>query len=217
VSGAFWACVKRDAALVWQGGGALSPVGFFLGASTLLPLAMGPERALLAAAGPPLIWVTGALAALMMLERLFQADVEDGGLDQLLLSPAPLELIVLAKGVALWLTIGLPLALASAPAAMALQAPPSAIPVIVAAGALGMAGFFAIGLLGAALAAGIKRGGVLIALIVLPFFAPMIIFGADIADGADMGPPFLMLAGCVMGALAIGPIAAAAALRLHAD
>src|SRR5262249_29657562 len=158
---AFWAILKRDAALAWAGGGALAPIGFFLGATTLLPLAMGPERALLAAAGPPLIWVTGALAALMMLERLFQADVEDGGLDQLLLSETPLELIVAAKGAALWLTVGLPLALASAPAALALQAPPQALPVIVAAVAVGMAGFFAVGLLGAALAAGVKRGGVL--------------------------------------------------------
>src|SRR5215475_9377369 len=115
------AVFRRDLALAWNGGaGAAAPVGFFLGASTLLPLAMGPDAALLRAAGPPLVWVTAALAALMLLERLFQADLEDGSLDQLLLSEAPLELIVLTKGVALWVAVGLPLALAGAPAAITL-------------------------------------------------------------------------------------------------
>ncbi len=211
-----FAVFKRDLALAWSAGGALAPVGFFLGASTLLPLAIGADRTLLAAAGPPLIWVAAALAALMVMERLFQADLEDGSLDQLLLAQAPLELIVLAKGVALWLAVGLPLALAGAPAAIALQAAPENVPAIVASLALGMAAFIGAGLIGAAVTAGVKRGGVVIALIVLPFFAPPIIFGAAVAtDG--FGPAFMLLTGCALGAVALGPIAAAAALRLQAE
>ena len=208
---------RRDVALAWgAGGGALAPIGFFLGATTLLPLAMGAERELLQAAGPPLVWIAAALAALMMLERLFQADLEDGSLDQLFLTNTPLELIVLAKGAALWLAIGVPLAIASAPAAIALQAPLELVPVIVASLALGMAAFIGAGLIGAALTAGVRRGGVLIALIVLPLFAPPIIFGAAVAGG-DVAGPLKLLAGCALITVALGPIAAAAALRLHAE
>jgi heme exporter protein B len=214
----FAATFRRDLALMWgAGGGALAPLGFFLGATVLVPLAMGPDRALLQGAGPPLVWIAAALAVLATLERLFQADLEDGSLDQMLLSPAPLEAIVLAKGAALWVAIGLPLALASAPAAIALQAPPDRVPLIVASLALGMAAFIGVGLVGAAVTAGVKRGGVLIALIVLPFFAPPIIFGASVAAGEDVGAALLILTGCALGACALGPIAAAAALRLQAE
>jgi heme exporter protein B len=214
----FAATFRRDLALMWgAGGGALAPIGFFLGATVLVPLAMGPDRALLQSAGPPLVWIAAALAVLATLERLFQADLEDGSLDQMLLSPAPLELLVLAKGAALWVAIGLPLALASAPAAIALQAPPERIPAIVASVALGMAAFIGAGLVGAAVTAGVKRGGVLIALIVLPFFAPPIIFGAAVATGEEAAAALLILAGCALAASALGPIAAAAALRLQAE
>jgi heme exporter protein B len=215
---AFAATFRRDFALMWGGGGgALAPLGFFLGATMLVPLAMGPERTLLQNAGPPLVWIAAALAVLATLERLFQADLEDGSLDQMLLAPAPLELLVLSKGLALWCAVGLPLALASAPAAIALQAPPALVPAIVASLALGMAAFIGAGLVGAAVTAGVKRGGVLIALIVLPFFAPPIIFGSAVASGEDVGSVMLVLAGCALGAVALGPIAAAAALRVQAE
>jgi heme exporter protein B len=202
---------------MWAGGGALTPLGFFLGATLLVPLAMGPERALLEASGPPLVWIAAALAVLATLERLFQADLEDGSLDQMLLSPSPLEALVLAKGAALWCAVGLPLALAGAPAAIALQAPVERVPLIVASLAVGMAAFIGAGLVGAAVTAGVKRGGVLIALIVLPFFAPPIIFGAAVAQGENVVAAFSILAGCALAATAFGPIAAAAALRLQAE
>ena len=214
---AFAAAFRRDVALTWAGGGALAPLGFFLGATMLVPLAMGPERTLLAAAGPPLVWIAAALAVLATLERLFQADLEDGSLDQMLLSPAPLEWLVLAKGAALWLVVGLPLALAGAPAAIALQAPPALVPAIVLSLALGTAAFVGVGVIGAAVTAGVKRGGVLIALIVLPFVAPPIIFGAAVAGGREVDPALLVLAGCALAAAALGPVAAAAALRLQAE
>jgi heme exporter protein B len=214
---AFGVTFRRELGLMWGGGGALAPLGYFLGATMLVPLAMGPDRALLEAAGAPLVWVASALAVLAMLERLFQADLEDGSLDQMLLSPEPLETIVVAKGAALWCVIGLPLALAGAPAAIALQAPIERVPWIVASLGLGMAGFIGVGLVGAALTASVKRAGVLIALIVLPLFAPPIIFGASVAAGHDVAAAMTILAGYALGAVAVGPIAAAAALRLQAE
>lgn len=214
---ALGATFRRDLAQMWSGGGALAPIGFFLGATLLVPLAMGPDRTLLATAGPPLVWIAAALSVLATLERLFQADLEDGSLDQMLLSRTPLELLVVAKGAALWCAIGLPLALAGAPAAIALQTPIERVGLVVVSLGLGMAAFIGAGLAGAAVTAGVRRGGVLIALIVLPFFAPPIIFGAAVAAGQDVEAALLILTGCALGGAALGPIAAAAALRLQAE
>jgi heme exporter protein B len=215
------ALYRRDVRLAWaDGGGAAAPLGFFAGATTLLPLAVGTDPALLARIGPALLWVTGALSVLMTLERLFQADLEDGALDQLMLSAAPLELLALAKGAALWTAVGAPLALLALPLAIALQAPPSAAPAIALGLAIGMAGFIGSGLLAAGLSAGVRRGGVLIAVLVLPFFAPIIIFGANAAAAAAASPfgaAFTILAGLSLGAAALGPIGASFALRLHAE
>ncbi|WP_395647452.1 heme exporter protein CcmB [Terricaulis sp.] len=214
---AFGASFRRDFAQMWgAGGGALAPVGFFFGAATLVPLAMGNDPTMLAKSGPPLMWIAAALAVLATLERLFQADLEDGSLDQMLLSPAPLEVLVFAKGLALWCAVGVPLALASAPTAIALQADPALVPAVAASVALGMAAFIAVGLVGAAVTAGVKRAGVLIAIIVLPFFAPPIIFGAIVAH-AGFGGEFAILWGITLGYVALSPIAAAAALRLQAE
>lgn len=211
------AVFRRDLRLAWAGGGAAAPLGFFAGATTLVPLAVGPDLKTLALIGPSLLWVTVALAALMILERLFQADLEDGSLDQLHLVDAPLEFIVAAKGAALWTAIGLPLALASLPAALALQTPPHATIAVAVGLLIGLAAFIGFGLFGAALAAGVRRGGVLIAILVLPFFAPPIIFGAAAASKAaseGLGAPgFLLLCGCALAGVALGPIGAAAALR----
>lgn len=208
------AVFKRELALAWRAGPA-APLGFFLGVTVLVPLAMGPERVLLAQAGAPLIWIAAALAALMTLERLFQADLEDGSLDQLFLADASLTAIAAAKGAALWIVIGLPLALAGAPAVVMLGAPPGAIPGVVAGLLLANAAFIGAGLAAAAVTAGVKRAGVLIALLALPFFAPPVLFGA--ADAGAFGPAFLMLAACAAVAAALGPLAAAAALRAQVE
>lgn len=211
------AVFTRDLKLAWSGGGAAAPVGFFAGATTLVPLAVGPDMETLARIGPPLLWVTVALAALMILERLFQADLEDGSLDQLHLTDAPLEFLVAAKGAALWVAIGVPLALAAMPAALALQTPPHATLSVALGLLVGLAAFIGFGLFGAALAAGVRRGGVLIAILVLPFFAPPIIFGAAAAArAAEKGlftPAFALLCGIALFAAALGPVGAAAALR----
>jgi heme exporter protein B len=211
------ATFKRELGLSWSGGGALAPLGFFLGVTVLVPLTMGTGRGLLEAGGPPLVWIALALALLTTLERLFQADLEDGSLDQMLLSNAPIEALTLAKGAAHWCVFGAPLALAGAPAALALQAPPDRIGVIVASLAMGGIAFTGAGLAAAAVTASVRRGGVLIALIVLPFFAPPIIFGAAAAQGQDVAAALMVLGGCALGYVVLGVIAAAAALRVQAE
>jgi heme exporter protein B len=217
------AVFRRDLALTWAaGGGAAAPLGFFIGTVMLLPLAMGAERDLMARAGPPLLWVAAGLSVLMTLERLFQADLEDGGLDQLLLCDAPLEVLALAQGAALWVAIGAPLSLVGAVLSLMLETPPAAAPAVSLGLALGMVAFIGAGLLGAAVAAGVRRGGVLIAVLVLPFFAPPIIFGsaaaASAAGGEDLFPAaFQLLAACAAFFAVLGPLAAAAALRLQTE
>lgn len=217
---AILAVFRRDLALAWAaGGGAAAPLGFFVGATALVPLTAGPDPQTLAVIGPPLLWLTAALAALMVLERLFQADLEDGSLDQLLLSQAPLELLVAAKGAALWVAIGGPLALMAMPMALAMQTPPHAAPLAALGLLVGLAAFIGAGLFGAALAAGVRRGGVLIAILVLPFFAPPIIFGAAAASRAAaeglFTDAFSFLCATTLFFAALGPIGAAAALRQH--
>ncbi|MEJ0022365.1 MAG: heme exporter protein CcmB [Alphaproteobacteria bacterium] len=223
MNSAIAAVFKRDLSLAWLGGaGAAAPLGFFIGATVLVPLAIGADGKTLATIGPPLLWVSAALAALMTLERVFQADLEDGALDQMLLARMPFDALVLAKGVAAWVAVGLSIAVAAAPLALTMQAPLLALPVVFIDMAVGMVAFFGAGLLAAALAAGVRRAGVLIALLVLPFYAPPIIFGAAATAAAARGEglftqPFLLLSGCALAALALGPIAAAAAARLQAE
>ncbi|MGE3302183.1 MAG: heme exporter protein CcmB [Hyphomonadaceae bacterium] len=217
------AVFARELRLAWLGGaGPAAPLGFFAGATALLPLAIGPDPKLLAAIGPSLLWITGALAALITLERLFQADLEDGALDQWMQARAPLELLCFAKAAAAWIAVGAPMALLAAPLALAMQAPMVALPAIALGMAVGMAAFFAAGLFAAALAAGVRRGGVLIAVLMLPFYAPPIIFGAAAAAAAAQGhgaftPPFYLLCACAAAAMALGPIGAAAVVRLQAE
>jgi heme exporter protein B len=218
---AMWAVFLRDLRLAWTGGAA-APLGFFIGATILLPLAIGADPKQLGQVGPPLLWVTAALAALMSLERVFQGDLEDGALDEMLLAQAPFEVLVIAKGVAAWVAIGLPMALVTAFLAITMQAPAATVPLIVLQMAIGMVSFFATGLLAAALAASVRRGGLLIAILVLPFYAPPIIFGAAATTAAAAGEGAFtgasqMLAACALAALALGPIGAAAAARLQAE
>ncbi len=219
---ALGAVFRRDLRLAWAGGGgAAMPLAFLAGATTLLPFALGSERDVLEPLGAPLVWITLALAVLTSLERLFRADVEDGTLDQLLMAPVPLEAIAAAKGAALWVANGLPLAAAGGLLALMLQVPPAAAVLVGLSLAIGAMAFIGFGLVGAAVAAGVSRGGLLVALIVLPFYAPPVIFGAATAQAMAMGEPFVgplaLLAGISLGAAALGPIAAAAALRVQAD
>jgi len=215
----FFALIVRDVRLAArQGGASLLTVGFFVIAVTLFPLGVGPELAVLARISTGVVWVAALLACLLSLDRLFQADFEDGSLDLLILSPTPLELTVLAKCIANWLTTALPLVVAAPVLALVMHLPASGFAVLIVAMAVGTPALSLIGAIGAALTVGVRRGGVLLSLLVLPLYMPVLIFGVGAVDAAAMGlspAPHLMLLGAIsLGALVLGPWAAAAALRL---
>ena len=210
--------LARETALAWgRGGGPLVAVGFYAGAATLLPLAIGPEPSRLAAVAPGAAWVALALAALLCLDRLFERDYEDGALDLLALSPMPLEAVAALKCLAQWVANGAPLALAAPVAAIALGAPPSLAPLIAICAAVGGLAFAFVGGIGAALALGSRRGGLLVAVIVLPLLAPPVIFGGGAIDAFAAGLPWrtglLMLVAYALAAMALAPFFMAAACR----
>jgi len=210
--------LARETALAWgRGGGALVSVGFYAGVATLLPLAIGPEAERLAAVASGAAWVALALASLLSLERLFERDYEDGALDLLTLSPLPLELTCAIKCLGQWIATGAPLALAAPVAAIALGASPALAPLIFACALAGGLAFAFVGGIGAALSLGARRGGLLTAVIVLPLFAPPVIFGGGALDAFAGGLPwhagFALLGAYAAAAVALGPLAMAAACR----
>jgi len=214
------ALLKRDLALAVRAGGGFGlSLAFFLIFATLAPLGIGPETGLLAAAAPGILWLGALLACLLSLDRVFQLDWEDGTLDLLATSPVPLEGLALVKAVAHWLTTGLPLTAAAPVLGLLLNLPLPAHPWLVASLALGTPALSAIGAFGAALTVGIKRGGLLLSLLVLPLYAPTLIFGAltvtRLQTGQDPLVPLLMTAGIALGSVAVLPFAAAAALRVN--
>lgn len=217
-AGALWRLLMREIALAWAGGVA-TPLGFFLGASVLIPLAVGAERALLERIGPPLLLVFAALAAVLTFERLLQADMEDGSIDQWAMAPWPMEVFVALKVLATTIAIGGPIMLASAPLAIALQTPPAVAPLAAMAVGLALVAFYGFGLLGAALTVGVRRGGLLLALLVLPFMAPPFLFAAAAITAAAAGQspqaPLMLLCACAVFAWTLGPFGAGAALRAH--
>ncbi len=216
------AAFLRELRLAWSGGGgAALPLGFFAGAASLTPLAIGPAPEILRAAGPGVIWIALALSSLLPMERLFQADLEDGTLDAYAGSGAALEGVALAKTLAHWLATGVPLALIAPLVWIMLQGPPEASGLVILACAIGAAGFFFIGSIGAALAAGVRRGGLLIALVALPLYSPLMIFGAATLNaasaGGDWASPLMLTAASALFGAAISPFASAMALRAAID
>lgn len=214
----FVVILRRELALSWAGGGGpLMALGFFVAIASLMPLALGADAARLAQAAPGLAWLVLALASLISLERLFERDYEDGALDLIALGPAPLELAAFAKALAQWVTTQAPLALVAPVVLAALGAPWRLAPVTVAAALVGGLGFAFLGGVGAALALGSRRGGVLVAVIVLPLFTPPVIFGAGaieaFAAGLDWRTPLLLLSAYGLAAAALCPFAMAAAAR----
>ena len=210
--------VARELRLAFrQAGDSLTVVAFFTIGVVLFPFSVGPDLATLARIGPGVLWVMALLAALLSLERLFQADYEDGTLDLLALGPLPLEAIVLAKSVAHWLTTGLPLLLAAPVLALLLNLESAGFGTLAAAMALGTPALTLVGAIGAALTLGARRGGVLLSLLVLPLYLPVLIFGVAAVDAALAGeavrPPLMILGALFLVALALAPWAAAAALR----
>lgn len=211
-----FALVRREIALAWAGGVA-TPLGFFVGSATLVPLAVGAERALLERIGPPLLLVFAALAAIMTFERLLQADFEDGSVDQWALAPWPMEVFVTVKALAAMLAVGGPVTVIAIPLAIALQTPPAAAPFAALAIGLALFAFYGFGLFGAALTAGVRRGGLLLALLILPFMAPPLLFAAAAISAAAAGQsaqaPLTLLCACVLFAWTLGPFGAGTALR----
>jgi heme exporter protein B len=214
------AAFRQSLGEAWAGGaGALLPLGFLGGAAVLVPLGIGSDGETLKAVGPGIIWVALALASLVTLERIFQADAEDGTLDLWLQAGVPVSAIAAAKTLAHWLSAGLPLALFSPLLALMFQAEASPA-LLVNAGlyALGSLAFFFWGGVGAALSATVRRGGLLISLIALPLYVPTAIFGAlAMAGGAGSSGAPLFLGASTLFACAVAPYAMSAALRLAAD
>jgi heme exporter protein B len=209
---------RRELALAWSGGGGpLLACAFYAGAATLMALALGPAPERLAAAASGSAWLALALSSLLSLERLFERDFEDGALDLLALGPAPLELTCAAKCLSQWVATSLPLAVMAPVVAIALGAPPALAPLVFAAALIGGLGFAFTGGMGAALALASRRGGLLITVIVLPLFAPPAIFGGAaidaLASGLDWRTGLLFLSAWSLAAVALGPIAMAAAVR----
>lgn len=214
------ALLIRDLRLAMRAGGGFGlGLAFFLIVSTLVPFGVGPEGDILSRIAPGILWVGALLACLLSLDRIFQLDFEDGSLDLLATSPIPLEGIVAVKALAHWLVTGLPLTLA-APffgALMQLESPGFSwifITLLLGTPALSMIGAF-----GAALTVGLKRGGLLMSLLVLPLYIPTLIFGAEAATRGMAGftatTPLLMMAGITAGSIALLPFAASAALRVN--
>jgi heme exporter protein B len=200
------------------GGGALMGVLFFLAVVTLVPFAVGPDLALLRRIGPAILWIGALLASLLALDRLFSGDHEDGSLDLILLGRSPLELVVIAKALAHWVTTGLPLVLASPVLGLFLNLEPVAIGAVMLTLLVGTPALTFIGLIGAALAVMLRRGGLLLPVLVLPLSIPVLIFGVSAADAAVTGPvsfekPLAILCALTLFTLVLGPVAAAAALR----
>jgi heme exporter protein B len=217
---ALLALIRRDLVIASRiGGGAELGVVFFLTLTAIVPFAIGPDQNLLGRLAPAVLWIAALLATLFGLDRLFQADEEEGMLDQFLLSETPLELIVLAKCIAHWLTTGLVLSLAAPVFGLMLNLPVEAMLPLVATLLVGTPAITLIGAVGAAVTVSLRRGGLLMAILVLPLAVPTLIFGVGAANAAIVGPtpfgtPFLLLLATTLVALVICPLAAAAAIRL---
>jgi heme exporter protein B len=214
----FWALVRRDLRLgLRQGVDALVVVLFFLVAGALFPFAIGPEPERLSHLAGGIALTVAALAALLSLDRLYQTDFEDGALDQLALSPLPLELLALAKALAHWLLTGLPLLLAAPVLALMLRLPAEGYLPLLLSLAFSTPILSLLGGLGAALVLGARRGGVLITFLILPLYVPVLVLGAAGLDASLAGtggiPHWLILGGLDIAALALTPWATAAALR----
>ena len=212
------ALLIRDIRLGTRAGGGFGlGLAFFLIVVALIPFGVGPHPDLLARIAPGVIWVGALLACLLTLDRIFQLDFEDGSLDLLATAPIPMEGVVLAKAGAHWVTTGLPLTLAAPALGVLLNLAPEAYVWLTFSLAIGTPALSMIGTFGAALTVGLKRGGLLMSLLVLPLYVPTLIFGAEAVHRAGEGAvtPTLLLAGITAGSLAILPFAAAAAIRIN--
>ena len=214
------ALLLRDLRLATRAGGGFGlSLAFFLIVTVLVPFGVGPEGGTLARIAPGILWVGALLSCLLSLDRIFALDREDGSLDLLATAPIPMEGAVAVKALAHWLTTGLPLTLAAPVLGVLLNLPLPAFQPLLLSLLIGTPALSMIGTFGAALTVGLKRGGLLLSLLVLPLYIPTLIYGAEAArrggEGLATGTPLLMMAGITLGTIAILPFAAAAAIRVN--
>jgi heme exporter protein B len=214
------ALLVRDLRLAVRAGGGFGlGLAFFLMVAVLVPLGVGPEQEVLRRIAPGILFVGALLACLLSLDRIFALDFEDGSLDLLATAPIPMEGVVAVKSVSHWLVTGLPLTLISPVLALLMNLAPDGYVWLVVALGLGTPALSVIGAFGAALTVGLKRGGLLLGLLVLPMYVPTLIFGTEVvkrgAAGVSPGTPLLLLAGITLAAVATLPFASAAAIRAN--
>ena len=220
--GGFTALLRRDITLYFRNRGAwLNPLIFVLLVITLFTLGIGPDPEILAQNAAGIIWVVALLSIMLSLDAMFRADYDDGSLEQILISPQPMYFAVLAKVLAHWLMTGLPMIIASPLFALLLSLPATVLPELALGLLLGSGVLSFLGAIGAAVTLSLRSGGLLIALIILPLYVPVIIFGARMIQHAQDGWPVLpaiaMLSGLLLGAIALAPLAIIGALRLSVD
>ncbi|MCU0908199.1 MAG: heme exporter protein CcmB [Rhodobacteraceae bacterium] len=211
---------RRDLALAVRAGGGFGlGLAFFLIVAVLVPFGVGPEGGVLARIAPGILWVGALLACLLSLDRVFALDWEDGTLDLLAVSPLPMEGVALVKAAAHWVVTGLPLVVAAPVLGVLLQLPGAGYGWLVLSLAIGTPALSMIGTFGAALVVGVKRGGLLLSLLVLPMYIPTLVFGAEVVRRGAEGQPVVValavLGGVTLGSVALLPFAAAAALRVN--
>lgn len=214
------ALLLRDLRLAVRAGGGFGlALAFFLLVAVLVPLGVGPDSSRLALIAPGILWVGALLACLLSLDRIFALDLEDGSLDLLATAPLPLEGVVAVKALAHWIVTGLPLALAAPVLAVLLNLPAQGYGLLVLSLLIGTPALSFIGAFGAALVVGVKRGGLLLSLLVLPLYVPTLIFGAEVvrraAEGQSYGAALALLAAISAGSAALLPFAAGAVLRIN--
>jgi heme exporter protein B len=219
ISTAYMMLLRRDVALAYRHRSELAnPPLFFVLVVSLLPLGIGPNTALLSKIAPGLVWVVALLATLLSLDNIFRSDFEDGALELLLVSPQPMAVLVLAKVTAHWLAAGLPLLVLAPPLAMMLYLPIEALPTLIATLALGTPVLSLIGAIGVALTVGLRRGGMLLALLVLPLYIPVLVFATSAVDaaagGLDVSGQLAIMGAMLLLGVTLAPLAAAGALRI---
>lgn len=215
------ALIRRDLSLsIRQGGGVGTALGFFLTVMVLLPIGLGPDQALLGKIAPGALWISLLLSVLLSADRIYQQDYDDGSLDIMTMSPVPFELVALAKAVAHWLSTSLPLAVAAPILGFLVNLDPAAIWPLALAMMIGSIALSLLASIGAAVTVGLRRGGLLVSLLVLPLYVPILIFGlsASQAPGSSPDiatPSLLILLALALVSLVLSPLASAAALRSY--
>ncbi|MCG9698483.1 heme exporter protein CcmB [Shewanella sp. Isolate11] len=219
---AFFTLLKRDLQIaIRHKGDIFNPLLFFILVVTLFPLGIGPEPQVLSRVAPGIIWVAALLASMLSLERLFKADFVDGSLEQMLLSPQPLPLMVLAKVLAHWLLTGVPLILVAPLLAVLLHLESNSYGALIATLALGTPVLSLLGAIGVALTVGLRKGGVLLSLLILPLYIPVLIFATSAIDAAGLNLPYsghlAIIGAMLVGSLILAPFAIGASLRVSTN